>query len=164
MQKNSSLDPGLQEQSRDTTASSQSSKRKRKYKLYGDPAKKRQLHKNFWIRTQKKKAVNEGMEWKNDAGEVEVKRRRMKTACGESCRFKCQTKVSDDQRQKILKTFWDIGHKERQWYYLSSLIQFDSSDCKTSKISLNNLEASTANENDEETAESNTRHSIRYFF
>ncbi|KAK3911669.1 LysM and putative peptidoglycan-binding domain-containing protein 2 [Frankliniella fusca] len=59
-----------------------------------------------------KEAHNKGQEYISTRGKL-VNAREMKPAC-ENCRFKCNEKVSENQRATLFKNFWELGDKERR--------------------------------------------------
>lgn len=42
----------------------------------------------------------------------------MLDSCGPGCRFKCETKISYEQRKKIFTQFWGIRDHSRQWEFI----------------------------------------------
>ena len=38
----------------------------------------------------------------------------MKKGCGENCRYRCHSKISGDERQKIFHSFWQLGSITRR--------------------------------------------------
>lgn len=102
--------------------------RKRKYIQHGVLTKKRQTHKESWIKEQKKMAVNKGLEYKDDQHKVIVKARKIQKACDASCRYGCGKAVDDSVRQMMFDKFWALKDRCRQWTFLSNLMTINESD------------------------------------
>lgn len=74
-----------------------------------------------WKQNMRKKASNTGKEYVTFKGKVKSARA-MEEPCNLSCRYKCRSKLSEEDRQEIFNKFWGLGdHQnghERQWYFI----------------------------------------------
>ena len=43
----------------------------------------------------------------------------MKKGCGHSCRYKCHSKFSEEERERLFNEFWILGDINRQRNFLS---------------------------------------------
>ena len=90
----------------------------------GSPAKKgskRKKRPENWGRSLQKKLRNEGkryvMHTKEKKGREE---RKVKPPCGESCRLKCSTKFTEEQRMSIFAAYWELGDIDKQRQFIAS--------------------------------------------
>lgn len=67
----------------------------------------------------------------------------MLQSCGSSCKFKCNSRVSEDQRRQIFEMFWALGNKERQWNFVSNSINIQPT--------MKSLESSASEDSDSPT-------------
>lgn len=67
-----------------------------------------------------KKARAEGQKGFGRKGPIAE--RKMKEACATTCRYKCSTKISEDDRQKAFALFWNLGDKKNQWECLNNWV------------------------------------------
>lgn len=42
--------------------------------------------------------------------------------CPESCRQKCSTRISSDERMSNFNRFWNLGNREKQWSFVAHLV------------------------------------------
>ncbi|KAK3932687.1 Ribosomal protein S12 methylthiotransferase [Frankliniella fusca] len=85
------------------------------------PPKKRQR------RPQSTKAVLAKLAYNSGAAHIslrgkERKAREMKNGCTESCRRKCQGKITEADRQKLFRVYYGSKNKHAQWHMLSKLV------------------------------------------
>lgn len=84
-----------------------------------NPNPRRPRRPETWISTKRKTLRNSGQSYLNSSGKV-VEARKMKESCGTTCRSKCMTKITEDDRLHNFKTFWDLGDvvKQRRFIYM----------------------------------------------
>ncbi|KAF2883395.1 hypothetical protein ILUMI_22783 [Ignelater luminosus] len=75
-----------------------------------------------WKRNIRKNKRNNGEEYINAKNKL-VSKRKLKTPCNEKCRYKCYNVFSEEEREGILKTFWETGDNTRQRQYISINIE-----------------------------------------
>lgn len=61
-----------------------------------------------WIRNKQRTARSKGHAYVTNSGKV-VKQKRMQSPCKVTCRFKCRSKISEDDRQKNFDKYWGLG-------------------------------------------------------
>ena len=127
-------------------------KRTRKYKPPQILTRKRQTNKAKWQAVEKKILVNTGQEYTNASGKLKEKRVPRKS-CDKSCRFKCISKITEQQRNNLCKEFWDLGDHFLQWGYLNEYMIIEY----TNKNNFENKDES----NTEKKIKS--KYTIRYF-
>lgn len=71
-----------------------------------------------WRANQCKEALNTGKEHVNLKGKI-VRGRQMKEGCGENCRFRCQDRITQEEREAIFQHFWSLGDHGLQWLFIS---------------------------------------------
>ncbi|XP_046392292.1 uncharacterized protein LOC124160483 [Ischnura elegans] len=79
---------------------------------YNPPTKltrKRLCTPSNWEKNKVKKLCNSGQEYISRTTNQKVAARQVQPSCGPTCRFKCDTKVTDDQRQTIFDKYWVDG-------------------------------------------------------
>lgn len=61
-----------------------------------------------WIRNKQRNARARGEEYRTNSGKV-VSAKRMRSPCKENCRYKCRTKISEEDRQKNFDKYWELA-------------------------------------------------------
>lgn len=61
-----------------------------------------------WIRNRQRNARARGEEYTTVSGKV-IAAKRMQSPCKESCRFKCRTKISAEDRQRNFDNYWQLA-------------------------------------------------------
>lgn len=89
--------------------------------------KKRQKHPELWKRNTKKLKIARGEEHTTDSGRT-LPARKVGKDC--KCRMKCFEKVTEAQREEILRSFNDIAKTDLQDVYLNGCIQGKTPDRK----------------------------------
>ena len=51
-----------------------------------------------------------------------VRARKMGAGCDERCRFRCQERISIENRQKVFDYYWNLGSHPQQWNFLLKLV------------------------------------------
>lgn len=74
-----------------------------------------------WKRNKAKLAINTGQEHLTAKGNL-MRARKLGAGCKQSCRFKCHSHVSEEQRKKIFDQYWGIGDHTRQFEFISKHI------------------------------------------
>lgn len=74
---------------------------------------KRKRDENNWARNVRKRHKNAGQVYTDKKGSTRPAKL-LKKGCRESCRFKCQTKFSSQDRKKIFHSYWKLGDITRQ--------------------------------------------------
>lgn len=98
-------------------------KRKRQNTPSEDPlTKKKKLNPTKWKAAEAKQNYNSGVAHKTLRGK-ERPARNLKEGCSESCRRKCQTKISHEDREALFKNYWGIQDKVLQWFFLTKLVR-----------------------------------------
>lgn len=71
-----------------------------------------------WACNKRKTLRNTGQTYLNSKGKI-VQAKQMQESCGESCRSKCISKVSEDDRQRAFDIYWGFGDlvKQRKFIY-----------------------------------------------
>jgi hypothetical protein len=59
-----------------------------------------------WIRNIQRNARARGEEYKTNTGKI-VPAKRMRSPCKENCRYKCRTKISEEDREKNFQKYWE---------------------------------------------------------
>lgn len=77
----------------------------------------RQANPEGWIRNKRKLAKNTGQSYVASNGKI-VEAKQMKSSCRESCRMHCSRKISEDNRLKIFKHFYQLADIAKQRRYL----------------------------------------------
>lgn len=85
-------------------------------------ARKRSRNPAAWLVNIHRERLNAGKEYTTKSGKIK-RAKAVQPGCDDTCRKKCSTKLTGDQRQVIFNDFWAIGNRSRQWDYLSRIIQ-----------------------------------------
>lgn len=118
-------------------------KRNRQYRQLGELARKRQVKKDEWETIVSQQQVNRGIGHTTKKGNI-IQKNTIKEDCS-PCRFKCYEKLSIADREEINKNFWNIGDHNLQSNFIHGCII-------------------TSNNNSDETEDTSTRCSRKYFF
>lgn len=51
---------------------------------------------------------------------IYLQNKKMLQPCGKTCRFKCDSKFTEEERKSIFEKFWALGKPELQWNYISN--------------------------------------------
>ncbi|XP_033230714.1 uncharacterized protein LOC117181827 isoform X2 [Belonocnema kinseyi] len=68
-----------------------------------------------------KEACNKGQAYLNKKG-ILVRARKMGAGCDETCRFRCQERISLENRQKVFDYYWKLGSHPLQWNFLLKVV------------------------------------------
>lgn len=93
-------------------------KRTRSYSAPEKLTRKRSLNPSQWKSKSAKLAQNQGLEHLAADGSTFKSARELGPSCGPGCRFKCENKLKQDDRQAIFSQFWAIGDHARQWDFI----------------------------------------------
>lgn len=79
---------------------------------------RRMRHPENWACNKRKTLRNSGQSYRNSKGKT-VDAKQMRESCGKSCRSKCMTKISEDDRQRAFEQYWGLGDvvKQRKFVY-----------------------------------------------
>lgn len=79
---------------------------------------RRMRHPENWACNKRKTLRNSGQSYRNSKGKT-VDAKQMRESCGESCRSKCVTKISEADRQRAFEHYWGLGDvvKQRKFVY-----------------------------------------------
>jgi hypothetical protein len=79
---------------------------------------KRTSNPDSWARNQRKYAKNSGQSYVASSGKF-VEAKQMKPNCGEKCRMKCTSKISEDDRKRNFDKFYTLADivKQRQFLF-----------------------------------------------
>lgn len=79
---------------------------------------RRMRHPENWACNRRKTLRNSGQSYRNSKGKT-VDAKQMRESCGESCRSKCVTKISEADRQRAFEQYWGLGDvvKQRKFVY-----------------------------------------------
>ena len=80
-----------------------------------------------WKKNIRKRARNLGQEYTRSTGEVAPAHKVRDAKC--ACRFKCESSISEDQRQAIFKEYWETDSQERQRDFITSTVNEDTATC-----------------------------------
>ncbi|XP_014220539.1 uncharacterized protein LOC106648291 isoform X1 [Trichogramma pretiosum] len=69
---------------------------------------------NLTIDQRAKKARNEGTSGIGRNNKV-IEKRQIKEGCSNTCRFKCASKITFEDRKKAFSTFWELADRTKQW-------------------------------------------------
>jgi hypothetical protein len=71
-----------------------------------------------WLCNVRKTLRNSGQTYLSSTGKV-MEARKMRESCGNTCRNKCITKITESDRKRAFDTFWGLGDvvKQRKWIY-----------------------------------------------
>lgn len=83
-----------------------------------DKGRQRERFMKDWKDEVRKRNVNRGLQYTSRNGKVHNKKL-LKSPCPATCRKKCSEKISEENRAKIFKMFWNIGDHSRQWDFLT---------------------------------------------
>lgn len=61
-----------------------------------------------WIRNKQRNARARGEEYRTNSGKM-VSAKRMQSPCKENCRYKCRTKILEEDRQKNFDKYWELA-------------------------------------------------------
>ena len=86
---------------------------------------KRKATPEHWKKNIRKKLRLQGDEYTSANGKV-IPARSIKPVNCEKCRLKCETKISNEQRQKIFDSFWKLGSYERQKDFVCGKVDEDN--------------------------------------
>ena len=77
---------------------------------------KRKRNVNSWKRSINKRRHNEGKSCTARSGKTKSARK-MKPGCGHGCRYKCQSKFDESERQTLFHSYWQLGdvYKQKQF-------------------------------------------------
>ena len=73
-----------------------------------------------WKKSVRKRLRLSGQEYKSATGKI-MEERKMRPPC-KSCRFKCTTMVSEENRKQIFNSFWSLASYERQKDFVCSCV------------------------------------------
>lgn len=99
-----------------TTASSCQTSPAPAFKCRG---KKRIRHYDNWTEIKRKRLKNEGKAHISKKG-LSVLQKTMRTPC--ACRYKCNTKLTIEERIDAFEKFWKLGDRERQWLHVANYV------------------------------------------
>lgn len=79
---------------------------------------RRGRHPEKWACNKRKTLRNSGQTYLNSKGKI-VEGKRMRESCGTTCRSKCITKITEDDRQRAFEVYWGLGDivKQRKFIY-----------------------------------------------
>lgn len=80
--------------------------------------KKRPREEGNWQKNVAKKLRNCGKSYRSSKTKKEMPERKLKPPCKETCKFKCQSKITETQRQDLLNDYWKLGNIEKQWPFI----------------------------------------------
>lgn len=83
--------------------------------LIRNRGKKRPRKHEDWSDVKRKNLMNQGKTYCSKKGRT-VEAKLMGPAC--HCKFKCVTKISEEERIEIFGKFWELGEREKQWLYI----------------------------------------------
>lgn len=92
--------------------------KKRLFIKHGEQTKKRRINTAKWAANIKKGAKNTGQEFRDIDEKLILHKRQLLDGCGVSCKFKCESKLNQEQRKKIFNNFWSLGNHMRQWNFI----------------------------------------------
>ena len=109
---------------------------------------KRKRNEEEWIQNKKKQHVNTGQEYtykSSKTGQQKIRpARRVKESCKASCKRKCNSIITDDERKKIHEKFWKLGNIRSQAMFLINFVT--SSAVKRRKKKVNKVTTADRNE------------------
>lgn len=103
-------------------------------------SRKRQCNKSQWKQNIQKKLRNSGLSYKTKSGRV-IETKGMKASCGDRCRLKCSSFLTNDKRQMLFDSYWSLQDLEKQRQYIYKHLRTLEVKCrfvKAKKARLNN--------------------------
>jgi len=98
-------------------------RRTRTYVPPDDLTRKRSVNREKWKKTVAKEALDKGEAHLNVNGKP-IAGKQLGESCGPSCKFKCEQRVTENQRRHIFDEYWKkTAGKSRKWDYLSRLVR-----------------------------------------
>lgn len=85
-------------------------------------SRKRRANPSQWKRNKRKFLRNCGQEYKSKKNNI-VSARHLRSPCGETCRLKCSSKFTENERLKIFEKFWDLGDINKQRFFIMNSIE-----------------------------------------
>jgi hypothetical protein len=78
----------------------------------------RQRNPEQWACNKRKSLRNTGQSYLSTKGKV-IEARKMRESCGSSCRSRCETKITENDRRRDFDTYWSLGDivKQRKYIY-----------------------------------------------
>lgn len=95
-----------------------SSGKKRKYYEKENLSFKRLKKPETWQRNILKKSVNSGLAYVSSSTKKEVPAREMRRSCGAGCRSKCETKITEGEREKNHRSYWSLPTQSDKYNFL----------------------------------------------
>lgn len=88
----------------------------------GESPKPRHRQPKEWKRAKANTANVNGKKHISLKGKEKKSRADITVSCGPTCKRKCTTKVSMEQRKVINAAFWSVGNSSRQWDFISRVV------------------------------------------
>lgn len=79
---------------------------------------KRVRNEKKWKRNVAKTRRNMGLSYVSSSGKIRSEKL-IKPGCSESCKFKCHSKILQEDREHIFHSYWKLGDVNKQRYFLS---------------------------------------------
>lgn len=86
------------------------------------PPARRPRNPESWACNKRKTLRNSGLSYLNTKGKL-VEGRRMRASCGATCRSKCDTKITEADREREFNAFWNLGEIVKQRKFLDQHIE-----------------------------------------
>ena len=96
--------------------------RKRKYVNNNNLTRKRIRKPEKWERNVLISAVNQGIEYKTLKTNKIVPARSMKRTCGPGCRYKCENKITEEERKTLFTSFWSIPEQSLKYNFIARFV------------------------------------------
>ena len=123
------IDPGCLERQTGSTTELQSESNKenhnssqRNLEQSSRRGRKRVRNEADWKRNIAKRRKNEGQSYMAKSGKI-VKARVMRKACGDKCKFVCNSRFNEEAREMIFHKFWTMGNLTMQRQFLIKFAQ-----------------------------------------
>lgn len=84
--------------------------------------KKRKKNMNKWKANVAKKLRNTGKKYETNQKKIKNERS-LKPPCTEKCKIKCTSKLTEDDRLKFFKSYWDLGEINKQRQFINNSME-----------------------------------------
>ena len=101
---------------------------------HGGTSRKRKVNTDSWKQNVRKKRRQSGKSYMNSKGNaVPAKAIKTKKDCKNSCKYKCGTIFSDEERERIFNSFYSMNHQEQKHFFNKTTHRETKQRCRTKK-------------------------------
>ncbi|KAJ8722458.1 hypothetical protein PYW07_003638 [Mythimna separata] len=91
--------------------------------LQNKKGKRKRRQEGNWKKNVAKRLRNSSKSYQSVKTKKNIPERILKSPCKENCAFKCQSNITDEQRQLLLKEFWNLGDIGKQWSFIANSVE-----------------------------------------